>query len=406
MNSGRKSVVLLFSLSMIASISSYWEFRQLMQFDSLLLKFHFQFLFIVTLSFFMTVTLVLIRRPFTIAIILILRWLFLIVAGYPLGTNLGIEGLLMIPLLYEIGLHLRRQVLYPILPVCVFSFVYMQRSVTTWGIVRNAPDSLAVFHFLCLGLSFSAFIFFLKSRSETLESQETIIQNLDKTITQLSIANKSFQEHVIVAQEKAERDERNRISREIHDTVGYTMTNLIMMMESATDFSRIDLDKTRTLLTTARRLAGESLEDTRSSLRELRRIGNQKRLGILVINNLIQNFSDATGVHIQVSYGSCPWSFGDPFDEIIYHIIQEGLVNAFRHGQADSIGIHLWCNPTVIHVIIDDNGKGSGDIQLGIGLTGMKEQLNRIGGTLKAGNTLDGFEIKAVLNRTQGAPIE
>ena len=83
-------------------------------------------------------------------------------------------------------------------------------------------------------------------------------------------------------------------------------------------------------------------------------------------------------------------------------MIQEGLLNAFTHGEADYIRIHFWKNDHQIQVSLFDNGKGSQDITKGIGLRGMEERINRLGGTLTLRNDPMGFEIIACIPESNG----
>jgi signal transduction histidine kinase len=82
---------------------------------------------------------------------------------------------------------------------------------------------------------------------------------------------------------------------------------------------------------------------------------------------------------------------------MIYRLIQQGLTNAFRHGKADSVRVNLWRADTEIRVTIADNGKGSEDVQEGIGLQGMRERLSTVGGRIETRSRPDGFELSAAI---------
>ena len=246
----------------------------------------------------------------------------------------------------------------------------------------------------CVILLAGAMFRALLDRLTTLQKQAT---GLELTVSRLITANKGFQDFAQMAGAAGEREERMRISRDIHDTVGYTLTNLIVMMESATDFSRIDIAKAERLLEQARDLAVKGLEDTRSSLRLLRSVDANRPGGLHMVQQLVDTFSGATAIDISVEYGNLPWSLGEEVDAAIYHITQESLINAFRHGKATRIRITFWLSEQGVRISISDNGRGTKGIKEGIGFQGMQERVGKFGGSFRAGNDGEGFTVVAVI---------
>ncbi len=90
-----------------------------------------------------------------------------------------------------------------------------------------------------------------------------------------------------------------------------------------------------------------------------------------------------------------PWSLGESIDSTIYRIVQEGITNAIRHGNASEIAIHLSSDGSKVAVTISDNGSGAGEIKEGIGLAGIRERLASVRGGLSAGNRAGGFQLYA-----------
>jgi len=96
-----------------------------------------------------------------------------------------------------------------------------------------------------------------------------------------------------------------------------------------------------------------------------------------------------------VEYANLPFSCGVEVDDFIYHFIQEGLTNSFRHGRATNIEVLLWKDEEKITVTLRDNGRGCESIKEGIGILGMRERLGKFGGTLEFRNPAHGFEMCA-----------
>ena len=220
------------------------------------------------------------------------------------------------------------------------------------------------------------------------------ISKLEDTILQLTSANIGFQRYADTIQEKTAAEERNRITREIHDTVGYTLINIIMMLEEASTQER-DPPFLRQLLVNAREQAQSGLNETRRALRLLRSSEPQSVQTIDEIKRLVTAFQSSTGVAVTVEYGNMPFSLGQELNDVIFHMLQEGMANALGHGKATGIRILFWLDDSELIVNIHDNGNGSAHIHEGIGLAGMHERTAALHGTLSAGNAPGGFLVTA-----------
>jgi signal transduction histidine kinase len=224
-----------------------------------------------------------------------------------------------------------------------------------------------------------------------------MIDRLDKTVDQLTSANMEFQEYAAIAGIESIIKERKRISRDIHDTIGYSLMNMIMMMEAATDLVPEEAEKLKSILEQTRDQAQKGLQETRRALRALRSVEEENLSGLKAIQKLISVFERVTGVVVQKEYGNLPFYISDEINIFLYRMVQEGLTNAFRHGKATTIMIHFWIHDDNTLILrIRDNGSGAGgDIKEGIGLAGMRERIEKIQGSLEARDVFDGFEIIA-----------
>lgn len=85
---------------------------------------------------------------------------------------------------------------------------------------------------------------------------------------------------------------------------------------------------------------------------------------------------------------------GDAADSAIYHVVQEALLNAFRHGKATEATVALWETGGAIAVAINDNGSGADGVQEGIGMRGTRERVHALGGHFRADTTAHGFAVR------------
>lgn len=235
------------------------------------------------------------------------------------------------------------------------------------------------------------------------------IKLLNKTVLNLSDANKAFQIYANSIESESTQKERNRITRELHDMVGYAMTNVIIMMNAARVLLHENPSGLDSLLEKVGAQSEQALNETRQTLYRLRNVDSYKPKGLLAISQLTKGFEGATGIEIQLNTGNLPWSLGQQIDTALFRFVQEGLTNAFRHGKANSIWINLWQTQDEIRVCIRDNGRGLDSHKPpedGIGLSGMKERFNAFGGEILAHNVADGFEFRGTIPYRVGEVVE
>jgi signal transduction histidine kinase len=229
------------------------------------------------------------------------------------------------------------------------------------------------------------------SRGQRINRQKEELARIDRTVRALSEANLDFQELATRVQRETEEEERRRITREIHDIVGYTLTNIQMMMEAATDLVSRDSAGLGELLLKSRDQAQRGLLETRRVMRSLRAAQEVKGSGLGRVAEVAKIFERATKVRVGLNFGNAPESFGARIDDVVYRTVQESLTNALRHGSATEISVSFWVMEDALRLAIADNGVGSKEIVPGIGLSGMRERIAHLGGTVKAENTAFGF---------------
>jgi signal transduction histidine kinase len=223
------------------------------------------------------------------------------------------------------------------------------------------------------------------------------VRHLNSVIDRLSEANLDFQRYVHSVEYSAVNSERRRLSREIHDSVGYSLTNILMTLEAAKDLMESNGVKARDALDRSITEARSCLEETRRTMRRIRSEELRETVGLQAIAHLTRSFSEGTGMHISVEYGNAPESLGAKLDLVLFRIVQEGLTNAFRHGMASQVRITLWVEEGMLLVTVSDNGKGSEEVVDGLGLSGMRERVKGVGGSVDFHSGPDGFRVRSIL---------
>lgn len=190
-------------------------------------------------------------------------------------------------------------------------------------------------------------------------------------------------------------EERNRIARDLHDTLGHNMTALIMQLQMAEHLLKEDPPKAESLLNDSTRTAKDSLAGIREVVQTLRGSGTALTPAES-IRRLVDEFSAKTGVDIQLDIQGDKAIRDSAANIAVYHIVQEAITNAVRHGKAGRISIGLHYSVDSISFIVRDNGTGAEAVKEGYGLKGIRERAEAFRGKVEFG-TGDGFYIKGIL---------
>lgn len=353
-----------------------------------------QFLFLLGASLSCGLAAPAVKKRAVVAILLGFQVFLLAVADYPEGSGAVLAGIFSCALLLSaIGCYRFSAPLVPLMgavAVAVFRF----RPIRAWATAPSVPSVAASVLAGAVAVVFACLCLAAKRLEAEARRQREKVASLNLSVSSLLQANLDFQNYALEAGERSTIAERKRLSRDIHDIVGYTLINLKMMLEAAIDRAG-EVNKPLTeLLASAIDQAQGGLSETRRVLRTLRDMENAKPEGVASIHKIVASFSRATGIDVEVSYGNIPRTLG-ALDSVISHIVQEGMTNAIRHGGATRIQIGFWIVRDRLHMKIADNGIGAAEVKPGIGLIGMRERLEPIGGELVAQSSEYGFSLIA-----------
>ncbi|MBE9046871.1 sensor histidine kinase [Pleurocapsales cyanobacterium LEGE 10410] len=178
--------------------------------------------------------------------------------------------------------------------------------------------------------------------------------------------------------------ERTRIARNIHDSLGHTLTTLDVQLELAQTLHERNPDRALQALNTAKSLSGQSLQEVRRAVSTMR--VENFNLNTAINRAIAQINHNQFKIDVRLDLPKLPLQVSQQ----LYLIIKEGLVNIQKHSQANSIS--LWGQATAIEIILglSDNGIGF-EPQIsssGFGLKGMRERVQLLGGQMKVHSTL------------------
>lgn len=246
--------------------------------------------------------------------------------------------------------------------------------------------------FVCAPLAASALISLVAAfRAE--------MDRLGESLLGVMKLNLSYQDYSASVEEKSALEERLRLTRDIHDVVGYALTNTIMTMRAASMMCRKEPEKVPELLDSARADADQALSQVRAILGDLRRREIRSATGPNAIAKAVRAFRTATGAEVDLDFGNFDWSVfgyaenGNDAAFAASHFVKEGMLNAFSHGKATAIRVSFRSTEEGLVVAVKDNGGGAKEVEEGIGISGMRERIERLGGSLEYGSSNGGFFI-------------
>lgn len=193
---------------------------------------------------------------------------------------------------------------------------------------------------------------------------------------ELAIANQRIRSYALRAQENGSLQERNRIAREIHDSLGHSLTALNLHLEMAVKLSQAQPEKSREVLIEAKRLGSIALRDVRQSVSALRSDPMHDRDLATAIYELADEFKLSNYIQ-PICHVDLPPHLPQSATITIYRIIQEALTNISKYAHATEVTVDICTKPNSIELQISDNGRGfiPTNNATGFGLQGMRERV-------------------------------
>ena len=208
-------------------------------------------------------------------------------------------------------------------------------------------------------------------------------------------------------------EERNRVARDIHDTLAQGFTGILVQLQAAERLSLKYPEKAVQSVQEARELARSSLQEARRSVLNLRPTMLESLTLHQAISQQVDRFAKAYEIKADFNLVGFPSPLQAEIEQNLYHITQEALTNIGRHAQASEVFVNLsFDDKRVLLTVTDDgvgmngtNGKnalsGGNIVTLekgGFGLVGIQERVKLMGGRVTfATPTVGGTQIKVVI---------
>ncbi|MBE1440956.1 sensor histidine kinase [Paenibacillus sp. OAS669] len=322
-------------------------------------------------------------------IYIVIQGLVILVCAYvmPRGFEAVLIGLFPILIGQSVGVYYN---VLKVFFVCLFVYILYYLS---FVYIKEANYPLFFLSFLILNTIITvayATLFFQQVHARI--RTQTFLRELEHThrkVEELTLAN-----------------ERQRMARDLHDTLAQGLAGLIMQLEAVdAHLSNNNIRRAQDIVTQSMAQARRTLGDARGAIDDLRSKPAAETDFAEAVREEIQRFTNATGIHVTSDI-----RIQAPLSGLIMehglHLVSEGLTNIARHAQAERAWIEVITSSDSLLIGIRDNGIGFNTHTIGkqpshYGLLGMMERTRLIGGTLDISSGTEGthIEVKAPLRK-------
>lgn len=181
-------------------------------------------------------------------------------------------------------------------------------------------------------------------------------------------------------------EERNRLAREIHDTLAQGLTAITLQLETADALLDGDKAKARAAVQKALALTRANLEEARRSVLDLRAAPLERHTLREALEDMAQHYGTEWNLDIDFNATGGDRPLPIRIEAGLYRMAQEALTNVVRHAHASHVCIHFTCASDHVQLIIEDNGQGFDTEALAkgrFGLVGLNERARLLGGALE-----------------------
>jgi signal transduction histidine kinase len=223
--------------------------------------------------------------------------------------------------------------------------------------------------FLAVGFSISYLMNRLKGQQQSLETANIHLTHYASTLEHLATSR-----------------ERNRLARELHDTLAHTLSGLSVQLETVKAYWDVDQQTARSILDKSLAAAHSGLEETRRALEALR-ASPLDDLGLaLATRNMVEGAAARANLTLDLSIMDKLPALSPDVEQCIYRVAQEAVTNVVNHANAKNLTVKLEFIEEKMSLIVRDDGIGFGieknNKTSHFGLTGMRERAQLIGGDL------------------------
>ncbi|MGX7108822.1 sensor histidine kinase [Facklamia miroungae] len=221
-----------------------------------------------------------------------------------------------------------------------------------------------------------------RERQEQIESTKYLMNHI-QTMKDLYILN-----------------ERNRISRDIHDSIGHVLSTIIIQLGAIGSLTKTTQPQVSQMTQELRDFSAKGLQDIRQIVHEMKPVEFQRAEFMVRIKELLNEFEHLSGIRVLINHNEPMWQLNSAQEAVLYRAIQEFISNSAKYGEASEIRINIHYTDDALILNMADDGKGTDHITPHLGLMGLEERVHQIGGKVSFHSSSgQGFKTRLVVNK-------
>jgi signal transduction histidine kinase len=233
-----------------------------------------------------------------------------------------------------------------------------------------------------------------------ISAYKALLEEISNKNSELIVLNRQLKEYAATVGELVVTKERNRLARDIHDTLGQTMTVVVMLLQVCKQLYRTHPETVAAKLEEAYQFIVRGQEEARRVLYGLAPLLTENRQLTDILRSLAADLW-TSGIGLEFTLEGAEYALERVSYETCYRLFQEACTNAIRHGEARNIRVDLKYTETGITIVIEDDGKGCSTIEKGLGISGMEQRIRAINGSIAFRTDWErGFGITVKLPKT------
>lgn len=253
-------------------------------------------------------------------------------------------------------------------------------------------DIIDIFH---QALDAQQRLFVMRGQSEKLQGDKQFLRRhleyLDRAdvslISRLDVGSEKGSERVLNLVEaiiQAQEEERQKLSRKMHDGPAQALSNFILQTEIAVRLFDIDQERAREELSILKSSATSAFQQVRDFIFELRPMMLDDLGLVPTLKRYIETYKEQSGTSIRLTINGVERRFEPYIEVIIFRALQEILAFSIRQEMATQISVQMNITDNYVKVTTDDNGRGE-DVESifesgGMGIKIIKDRIEMIGG--------------------------
>ncbi|MFF2090587.1 sensor histidine kinase [Paenibacillus sp. NPDC058174] len=215
------------------------------------------------------------------------------------------------------------------------------------------------------------------------EELQSVYAELEQAHAKLQHTHQELEDATVHLLRYAVVEERSRISRDLHDSIGHGLTSVIVQLQALPYMMKMDAPEAERSLQTVLEVARRCLQDVRSVVRQM--AVDEAGLGLVALESLVKQVREQASLSIELSATAPDAEWPVEISELLYRILQEALTNVIRHANASRVDVAISEEEGVLTMTVTDNGgwTAASPLTPGFGMSSMEARCERAGGMLR-----------------------